>query len=64
MIDRTATQHSQSLEKGEYTSQELTRAYLDRANACSSLEMFNALDESRIMDAAKKSDERIKKGNR
>lgn len=62
MIDKTATQHSAALESGEYTSQELTRSYLDRASICKPLQMFNDLDESRILDQAKESDKRRKAG--
>ncbi|MBI39036.1 MAG: Asp-tRNA(Asn)/Glu-tRNA(Gln) amidotransferase GatCAB subunit A [Leptospiraceae bacterium] len=63
MIERTATEHSTALDKGEYTSQELVKSYLDRAKKCASLEMFNDLDESRIIEAAKASDKRRKTGN-
>ncbi len=63
MIDKTATQHSQALDKGEYSSEELVSSYLDRAKKCASLEMFNDLDETRIIEQAKQSDKRRKSGN-
>ncbi|HBS04919.1 MAG TPA: Asp-tRNA(Asn)/Glu-tRNA(Gln) amidotransferase GatCAB subunit A [Leptospiraceae bacterium] len=63
MIDKTATQHSQALDKGEYSSEELVSSYLDRARKCASLEMFNDLDEARIIEQAKQSDKRRKSGN-
>lgn len=60
LIQRTALQHSQALQKGEYTATDLARAYIQRATDCGKLEIFNNLDSERILRLAKESDDRRK----
>ncbi|MCB1171843.1 MAG: Asp-tRNA(Asn)/Glu-tRNA(Gln) amidotransferase subunit GatA, partial [Leptospiraceae bacterium] len=62
MIEKSALEHSKALEKGDYSAEELVSSYLDRAEACQPLEMFNDLDRQRILEKAREADKRRKAG--
>ncbi|MCB1166549.1 MAG: Asp-tRNA(Asn)/Glu-tRNA(Gln) amidotransferase subunit GatA [Leptospiraceae bacterium] len=62
MIEKTATEHSKALEKGEYSPVELAEAYLQRAAQTKPLAMYNELNEERIRAQAQESAKRRKAG--
>ena len=62
-LNRTLAAHRAALEKREYSSVELTRAYLSRIDACDgALGAFLALDESGALRAAEEADARLMRG--
>lgn len=63
LICRTVLEHSRALEKKEYSSQELTAAYLDRINETDrKINAFITLDAERAMAKAKEADKRRASG--
>ncbi len=62
MLDHTLTQHIENLTRGEYTSEELTRAYLSEIESQSSLNCFVSVSETAI-EQAKAADQRRQAGD-
>ena len=63
LIKRTVTEHRDALAKKEYSSVELTRAYLDEILRCEpTVGAFLTLDAEHALQAAEKSDARRAKG--
>lgn len=64
LIEYTLREHMEALQKGEYSSAELTRAYLDRiAEVNAQINAFVLVDEQGAMQAAKASDARRQSGS-
>ena len=64
LIEYTLREHMEALQRGEYSSAELTRAYLDRiAEVNAQINAFVLVDERGAMQAAKASDARRKNRN-
>ena len=64
LIEYTLREHVEALQRGEYSSAELTRAYLDRiAEVNAQINAFVLVDEQGAMQAAKASDARRKSRN-
>ncbi|HNE25320.1 MAG TPA: Asp-tRNA(Asn)/Glu-tRNA(Gln) amidotransferase subunit GatA, partial [Leptospiraceae bacterium] len=61
-IRKTAFAHAESLQRGEYTALELAQSCLAEAKRRSSLNIFLALDEERVLSQARESDARRKNG--
>ncbi len=62
ILGRSAVQHLEALEKGEYTAEQLAGEALKHAKATESLNIFLSLDEERILKQARESDERRRAG--
>ncbi len=62
IIYLTATEMAKALESGDVSAEELAKACIDRARQASDLGIFLKLDDKKILDQAKKSDERRKAG--
>ena len=63
LIFRSLDEHKRSLAAREYSSEELTRAYLERIEEKEpSINSFVSLCQDRAIDAAKESDERRRNG--
>ncbi len=62
-LKRDISAHAHALEAGEYTSEELTRAYLDRIEACDGeIGAFLTVDAEGALAAARASDVRRRRG--
>ena len=62
IVKRSLSQHRKSLDKGEYSSQELTRAYLDEIDRREpDVGAFLTLDATRALSLAAEADKRIAK---
>ncbi len=63
LFERSVAEHIEALERGEYTSLELTRTYLDRIRERDAhIGAFLTVTEERALDEARASDERRRKG--
>ena len=62
LLDLTAAQARAALEKGEFTSVELTKAYLSAAQETKSLNNYVAMSEEKALQMAAASDEAYAKG--
>lgn len=62
LLDLTAVQAREGLAKGEFTSVELTSAYLRAAEETQSLNNYVAMAEEQALDMAKASDEALQAG--
>jgi aspartyl-tRNA(Asn)/glutamyl-tRNA(Gln) amidotransferase subunit A len=56
MIDRSLSQQLQDLDKGEYSSVELTQTYLDRIENHQSLNAFVSISED-VLEKARQADQ-------
>ena len=63
MINRSLSQQLQDLDKGEYSSVELTRTYLDRIESHQSLNAFVSISED-VLDKARQADQLRASGER
>lgn len=63
MYDKNITDLAQSLRSGEFSSLELTQAFLDRIKQHSGLNAYITVTEERALQAAKAADARIAKGD-
>ena len=63
LLDLTAVQARDGLDKGDFTSVELTTAYLDAAAQTKDLNNYVAMAEDQAMDMAKQADSAIAAGS-
>jgi len=63
MHEKTVQQHAAALKKGEYSSVELTKHYLERIKEHESLNAFITTTESQALEQATQADKRIQAGD-
>ena len=63
MHEKTVQQHADALKKGEYSSVELTKHYLERIKQHTSLNAFITTTESQALEQAALADKRIQSGD-